>query len=644
MLRAPDGQYNLIVIGALVETDSVRFPSFLQGWTPENIGHLAETILAETRKTVRNREIRALHPSPRLPVSEIVTTTERIVPGLRDYTTVVNHIKRYKFLLDHIRPGKILECACGSGYGAAILARLDGVQNYHGVDLSDIAVFFANGNVWDERFSFHAVDLAEPAPCQYENVISLETIEHVPNPYRFIELLIGKMASGGQLLLSLPAETWGGSHLNPWHFSNWNRKRLLRFLDQYFEEITVFNQKLSLLGPTTFDASEISGGAPDEDRDEVFVCILRKPRRNRRPAIVVKRLKALGDVIWITPILRALRRLHPEHDLIVVSEKTEVFLRNPDVDLVFGPQYEPSRGDRVIDLDWAYERRRQLHLLDAYADVADIPLLSREPALYPSFRDHGVCADVVRKYFGTADVQYLLAVHMQANSPDRVWPQEYWKRLLQRLLDENSALGMIVLGHDKDFNTVDIGLCSNRILDMTSKLDVMRSAVMLSFCDLLLAPDSGVLHIAAAMHTPALGLFSMADPATRLPFSARCRAIWADVECRGCLAGVAAEKVPRCPRGHAECMEKIDVETVFAEAVRMLASGMPNRWRDRCGRSNELNGIESKAFSLSSRVATPIPVFVKKAYVRLIGIGSSYKFRFVVRFVNLLLNLLTKRS
>ncbi|MDR3212778.1 MAG: methyltransferase domain-containing protein [Azoarcus sp.] len=578
-LRSANGQHNLIVIGTQVNNDGIHFPSLLQNWPVDDIAHLRDAILAEMANPARNYEIRALHPAPRLTVAEM--TTERVLPGMRDYTTAVNHIKRYTFLLDHIRPGKILECACGTGYGAAILSRLGAVQAYRGVDLSDIAVAAARGNMWDERFSFHADDLATPTPCLYENVISLETIEHIPNPYRFMEHLIDKMAPGGQLLLSLPAETWGGSHMNPYHLSNWNRNRLTNFLAQYFEDVTLYAQRLSLLGPSTFEASEIASGDPDEDCDECFVCILRRPKKNRRPALVLKRSAALGDVIWITPILRSLRRLYPQHNLIAVTQKTDVLMRNPDVDLVFS-QYEPMPDDLVIDLDGAYESRRPLHLLHAYAKAVGIPTVSTQPALYPTPGESRHCAALVLDRFQPRNINRLVAVHMAATSPNRIWPKTYWQQLIADLLQQNDALGIIVLGDGKDFSAADIGLDSARVLCLVRRLNLMRTAATLALCDLLIAPDSGVLHIAAAVGVPYLGLFGMADPATRLPLSAGSRALWAKIECRGCLQTLPADAIPLCPLKHADCMERILPADVLTATAEMLTATLPNRWITRC--------------------------------------------------------------
>jgi ADP-heptose:LPS heptosyltransferase/predicted O-linked N-acetylglucosamine transferase (SPINDLY family)/2-polyprenyl-3-methyl-5-hydroxy-6-metoxy-1,4-benzoquinol methylase len=601
-LRSGDGQCALIVLGILIEDDSIRFPALLEGWRAENLAFLAEKIRVELRTPPQNLEIRALHPTPRLNVEEM--SIERVLPGLRDYGSVVDHLRRYLFLLAHLHPGDVFECACGTGYGAALLSRLDSAQlsAYRGIDISPAAVHAACGNlVPDARFSFHVADLSAALPHRHQNVISLETLEHTPNPYRFIELLIDKMAPEGQLLLSLPAETWGGSHFNPHHVSNWNRKRVETFLAQYFDEIHIFSQRLSLLGPSTFEASALSESHPDEDCDAGFFARLRQPKQQKRPTLIVKRAGAMGDLIWVTPILSALRRQYPQHNLVVATRKTDVFIRNPDVDLVFNHQYEPLAGDALVDLDWAYERRRDLHILAAYAVTAGISLISPQPALYPSRGQYQQCAHRLAQHFGRQSVERLLAVHMAVTTPDRVWPKAHWRDCLHALLQQDAALGIVVLGNDADFAAADIGLDSDRVLCLKGKLQLLNTAATLSFCDLLVAPDSGLLHVAAAMQTPYLGLFGMADPACRLPFSTSSRAIWSDIECRNCIQELPAHSSPHCPLEHVACMDNIRPEAVLAATRDMLANALPKRWRARCQLSGVILDAPVSAPSVSTQ-------------------------------------------
>ncbi|MDR1849835.1 MAG: methyltransferase domain-containing protein [Zoogloeaceae bacterium] len=581
-LRSHDGQHALAVFAVLVKNEDVFFPSILQGWDQENIAYLAHVIHEEIQKGFENYEVRACHPNPLVPEK---ATLERSIPTLEGYLNAIHHIKRYTFILNLIRPGNVLECACGAGYGAVILSHLGQITQYHGVDLFDEAVAISRIYNQDARFSFRAADLAESAAGAYQNVISLETIEHVPNPYRFIELLSDKIAPEGQLLLSLPAGEWCGSHNNPHHFSNWNRKRLMTFLAQYFEDVTVFTQKIVLRG-STFELFDIVDTVPepDVDNDEDFVCVLRRPHKRKRPNIVLRRSIALGDVIWMTPILQSLRRLFPSHNLVVWTMKTEVFLNNPDADLVVSMQYEPLPDDIPIDLDWVYEKRRDLHILHAYVEASGVPLISAQPVLYPTLGETRASATRILHHFQQRrNIERLLAVHMPNNAPNRIWPQAHWRQFIADLLRRDKKLGIVVLGHGRDFSAADIGFGKNqRVLCLARWLSLMHTAATLSLCDLLVAPDSGVLHIAAAVRVPYLGLFNITNPATRLPFTTESRAVWADIECRGCLHDIPATVPPHCPREQPICMERILPEEVLNLALKMLESALPGRWEIRC--------------------------------------------------------------
>lgn len=584
VLRADSGDRLFILLATTVQNDMLVLPSIIAEWAPTQIEQLASILSHElSRSTTHHYELRALHENPLLPPEQM--TIERVLPGFRDYTTAVNHVQRYRFIFDKLKPGSVIECACGTGYGASILAAQNEISEYVGVDLSDLAVTSSRSLVKDLRFEFRQTALAQ-VDSTFDNVVSLETIEHTPNPYRFMRELVARLKPDGRMIISLPTEYWGGSHRNPYHLSNWTYARAERFFAQFFQAYVVFKQQLSLLGPTTFDNAEVFHRPADEDTDECFVVLLERPTENLRRNIVVKRSGALGDVIWTTPLISTLRRQYPELNLVVVTAHTDVFIGNPDVDLVCNLQYEPLDDDILIDLDLAYERRRNLHILDAYAEACNTRLTEFSPRLYPSPQRYQAALARLQPLAGLPNIEKLLVLHCAANSPDRIWARENWVELIHRLLQHDERLFILIVGSGRDFSAEDLGLvAAQRVQCFTRKLDLMGTAAIVSVADAVIAPDSGVIHVAAAMSTPAIALFGMATPDTRLDDRNVNVAVWAPVECRGCIAELPPEASPRCKKGDPDCMRKITVEQVASPSLDVLARTAPCGWRRRFARA-----------------------------------------------------------
>jgi SAM-dependent methyltransferase len=140
------------------------------------------------------------------------STLERIVPDALDLddptdrTTDRLHRERYEFAVPHLRPGRLLDIACGVGYGARLLAD-GGPQPIEalGVDLEPSAVAYAERRYGGDGVSFRVGDaMALEDEDGFDSIVSLETIEHVPDPRAFVTRLRGLLRPGGVLVTSVP--------------------------------------------------------------------------------------------------------------------------------------------------------------------------------------------------------------------------------------------------------------------------------------------------------------------------------------------------------------------------------------------------------------------------------------------------------
>ena len=111
----------------------------------------------------------------------------------------VKHIERYRLAGGFIPPGaRVLDAACGSGYGSAFLKDCD----YVGIDLDGSVLQYAGQNYAGafEQLPIHEVDKLG----KFDAIISFETLEHLDDPIEGMSTLVSCLKPGGSLILSFP--------------------------------------------------------------------------------------------------------------------------------------------------------------------------------------------------------------------------------------------------------------------------------------------------------------------------------------------------------------------------------------------------------------------------------------------------------
>lgn len=113
---------------------------------------------------------------------ELDFTGERMVPGKADKATELQHINRYNFAKELVKDMRVLDVACGEGYGSNMLAET--AKEVIGVDISKEAIEQANEKYSKENLSFKVMD-AEGLSFDdnyFDAIVSFETIEHLGRP------------------------------------------------------------------------------------------------------------------------------------------------------------------------------------------------------------------------------------------------------------------------------------------------------------------------------------------------------------------------------------------------------------------------------------------------------------------------------
>lgn len=174
------------------------------------------------------------------------------------------HIIRYVFAAQHIRPGdRVLDAACGPGYGAHVLSQTSLATHVRGVDASNFSVDYANLNYGRKgKVDFICGYLPDCLQSLPDNscdvVVTFETLEHLADAKPTLEAFKRVLTPGGRIIASVPND-WTdetGKDPNPYHLQVYTLPKFLSDIGAFFEVETLHSQ--------TSDRIKKPGGAPGE--------------------------------------------------------------------------------------------------------------------------------------------------------------------------------------------------------------------------------------------------------------------------------------------------------------------------------------------------------------------------------------------
>jgi SAM-dependent methyltransferase len=142
-------------------------------------------------------------------------------------------LERYAFAARHARSGRLLDVACGVGYGTRYLTdSATQLSSALGLDLSKSAVAYAEERYANERTTFRAGDAMRfEDPDGFDTVVSIETIEHLPDPEGFVARLAGLVIPGGVLVASVPITP--SVDANPHHLHDFSARSFRRLFSRH---------------------------------------------------------------------------------------------------------------------------------------------------------------------------------------------------------------------------------------------------------------------------------------------------------------------------------------------------------------------------------------------------------------------------
>jgi len=145
--------------------------------------------------------------------------------------------------------------------------------------------------------------------------------------------------------------------------------------------------------------------------------------------------------------------------------------------------------------------------------------------------------------------------------PSKRWPPAHFAALAQSILEAKSTASVVLLGSPSDCTIGDAIVSSeasqSRMFNWCGATSLDEAIAIISLCSKVVSNDSGLMHIAAALHVPQVAIFGSSDPNHTPPNSAKATVISLHLPCSPCHQR-------ECPLGHLNCLNQISPERVFA--------------------------------------------------------------------------------
>jgi heptosyltransferase III len=133
--------------------------------------------------------------------------------------------------------------------------------------------------------------------------------------------------------------------------------------------------------------------------------------------------------------------------------------------------------------------------------------------------------------------------------PAKDWGKERWQSLMERLSKDFLGHGLVFIGAKQDAETADFAgtLWRGPALNLCGKTTVRITAGVLGFARLFLGGDSGPMHLAASVGTPAAIAFASREQrGIWFPQGAYHEVLYREMECSMCRLIVCREHQNRC--------------------------------------------------------------------------------------------------
>lgn len=295
----------------------------------------------------------------------------------------------------------------------------------------------------------------------------------------------------------------------------------------------------------------------------------KKPQAN----LLIRNTGGIGDMLMLTPVMRAIKEQTPNLPLIVCTTQKygaygtlfDILKNNPYVDKIITTNDLINYDfKKVYNFDSQQELGIEInpdnpygHRVDIFLGLADLKTENKKVIYNVTPAEQEWARDWIQKNINPKK-RTLIGIQVQATTTKRSWTEE--KNLLLAFKILNTWADTSVLFFYEGLIERNPVIYPN--IHYLIGLPIRRVAALINECNVMVVPDSGLLHIAGALNKKIVGIFGSTPPVSRVKYYPNATWLYLNYPCGPCWYNVCREQY--------KCMGDITAEMVMNKIAKQL--------------------------------------------------------------------------
>lgn len=175
-------------------------------------------------------------------------TGERYVPWMEPGEIHYEHLHRYRFATEFVKGRKVLDLACGEGYGSFMMSQEAG--EVIGVDLDEVTIRHAFSKYIKENLKFikgSITDIPIEGEKIFDVIVCFEALEHIEEHDELMKEVKRLLKEDGTFIVSTPNKyvySDKADYQNPYHLRELYFDEFKTLLNNNFKNTLIYGQKV----------------------------------------------------------------------------------------------------------------------------------------------------------------------------------------------------------------------------------------------------------------------------------------------------------------------------------------------------------------------------------------------------------------